>query len=67
MSMQHVVYAAKMTRMRDAPPSDTDKLIDTLASQGRGGILSGLAASFVSSIFPAASGLANSVAAAIPF
>jgi len=67
MSMQHAVYAAKMTRMRDAPPSDTDKLIDTLASQGRGGILSGLAASFVSSIFPAASGLANSVAAAIPF
>lgn len=67
MAMQHMVYAAKMVRTRDAPPSDVDKLIATLAAQGRGGILSGLAASFIGSIFPAAAGIATTVAGALPF
>jgi len=66
MAMQHMVYAAKMTRNRNAPESDVDNLIKVLAAQGRGGILSGLAAAFVGSIFPAAAGIANSVAGMIP-
>jgi len=66
MSMQHASYAARMTRTRDGPPSDTDKLLTDLAATGRGGILSGLAASFISSVFPAASGIANAVAGMIP-
>jgi len=66
MSMQHASYASRMTRTRDGPPSDTDKLLTDLAATGRGGILSGLAASFISSIFPAASGIANTVAGMLP-
>jgi len=67
MSMQHAVYAAKMTRTRNTPESDVDTLIKLLAQQGRGGILSGLAASFIGSVFPAASGLASTVASVLPF
>jgi hypothetical protein len=66
MSMQHASYASRMTRTRDGPPSDTDKLLTDLAATGRGGILSGLAASFISSIFPAAAGIANTVASMVP-
>jgi len=67
MGMQHASYASKMTRTRDAPQADLDKLINDLASQGRGGILSGLAASFIGSIFPSAAGIAGTIAGALPF
>jgi len=62
----HSIYASKMIRQKLAVKNDWDNFFEEMSKQARGGILSGLVASFVGSIAPGAAGIANTIAGMLP-
>jgi len=66
LSEMHSVYAQKMTKGRDSPMNDWDVFFVEAAKQGRGGVLASLIGGALSSFFPAASGIINTVASIVP-
>jgi len=68
MSTMNSTYAMKMVRSRDAPPTEWDRLFQTLAASGRGGMLSGLLADAAGAIFGQGVGsVASTIASVLPF
>lgn len=67
LSQMHASYAAAMVKGATASQSSWTMFFNEMALQGRGGILSGLVASLVGSAVPSLSGVANSIAGALPF
>lgn len=66
-SVMHANYAAKMTKAREAAGNDWQKFFDTMSVQGRGGVLSSLAAGFLGQAFgPAVGAIASGVADVLP-
>jgi len=66
MSSLHAVYAAKMVKGQFSEKSDWSELITEMEKSGRGGILSGLIASFVGGAVTQLAGIANTVAGMLP-
>jgi hypothetical protein len=62
----HFAYASKMTKSKLAFQSDWGQFFSEMAALGRGGILSGLVAGLLGTAFPAISGVASSIAQALP-
>jgi hypothetical protein len=60
-------YSSKMVKAKLAPPDDLDAFLAECAAKGRGGVLSGLVASFAGALFPQAKGIADGIASALPF
>jgi len=61
----HSSYAAKCVRSKLGPKTEWEKLFDTLAARGRGGILSGLVGRFADMIIPGAGSVVESIGGAI--
>jgi len=66
LSSLHFAYASKMTKSKLAFQSDWGQFFSEMAALGRGGILSGLVAGLLGTAFPAISGVASSIAQALP-
>jgi len=66
MSELHATYAKNMQKSKLAATSTWSSLFADMAAKGRGGILSGLVASLVGNVFPAASGIVNTIANVLP-
>jgi len=67
LSMMHSTYASKMVKGRTAPQNDWDRFFEEMAAKGRGGILSGLAATFIGNTFGSTAGaIASAVADVLP-
>lgn len=65
-STMNATYAAKMTKGRTTEKSDWSQLFETMAASGRGGILSSMVAGLVGNFVPGLSGIANTIANALP-
>jgi len=66
LSSLHFTYASKMTKSKLAAQNDWGQFFAEMAARGRGGILSGLVAGLVGAAFPGISGVANTIAGALP-
>lgn len=62
----HNSYAAKMVHGRTTDQSDWDQIISKLAETGRGGILTGLVADFLSGVVPGMGNTMSSIASMLP-
>jgi hypothetical protein len=58
-------FAQSLVRGKLQPPTELDKLLEALAAQGRGGILSGLVSKFADAIVPGSGGLVTQIGNAI--
>jgi len=68
LSTNHANMAAKMSHTRDAPASDWQQLFDLESKEGRGGILSGLIASFAGDVLgPDVGAVGKTIASFLPF
>jgi hypothetical protein len=67
MTAMHQSYAAKMVRGRQQPTNNWEQFFSDMAKTGRGGILSSLVGGALSSFFPQAAGVINTVADLVPF
>jgi hypothetical protein len=65
-AMIHNSYAAKMVHGRTTDLSDWDQIISELAKTGRGGILTGLVADFLSGVVPGMGNTMSSIASMLP-
>lgn len=66
LATMHATYASKMVKARQGEPDDLTQLLVEAATQGRGGILSGLVGGALSALFPKAASTISAVADMVP-
>jgi len=66
MDDMHQTYASKMLKGKTSPDNEWQKFFDAEAAKGRGGVLSGLLAGIVGSVFPSFGGIASTIADSLP-